>query len=151
MIQTIALGADHAGFALKEEVRQYLEAAGEYKVLDCGTHSEESTDYPDYGYAVVHELNRGHAQRGVIVCGTGIGISIAANRCPNIRAALCVNTEMAKLARMHNDANILALGSRVINAKTALECVDTFLQTSFEGGRHVKRLEKLNIKDGFKG
>jgi ribose 5-phosphate isomerase B len=138
----LAIASDHAGVALKEVLKQEAGNLG-YEVLDLGTNSTESVDYPDYGYMVADNVASGRAQVGVVICGSGIGISIAANRNPKIRAALCFNPEMAKLARQHNDANVLALGARFIDEKTAKDCLKEFLGTEFEGGRHAKRVDKL--------
>ncbi len=138
----IALGSDHAGFPVKETIRQYLEAAG-YPVDDLGTWSEESVDYPDFGRAVGEHVASHRDVFGVAVCGTGIGISIAANKVPGIRAAVAHNLETARLAREHNDANVLALGGRVVNGSLATQMVQTFLDTSFLGGRHARRVEKI--------
>lgn len=140
---TIAIGSDHAGVVLKQDIIAHLEFIG-HSVLDMGTNSEESVDYPDFGYAVAREVIEGNADYGIVICGSGIGISIAANRFAEIRAALCQNPEMAVLARQHNNANVLALGARFIDRNTALSCVDTFLTTDFEGGRHLKRVDKLS-------
>ena len=140
--EIVALATDHAGYELKEELKGELVARG-FEVLDLGTNGPDSVDYPDYGDAIARALRAGRAQRGVIVCGSGIGISIAANRHAEVRAALCNEPLSAQLARQHNDANVLALGARIINEKTALECVHTFLTTDFEGGRHSRRVEKL--------
>lgn len=136
----IAIASDHAGFELKQAVVKHL---GADKVLDLGTHSDDSVDYPDFGYAVGKAIEEGKAEKGIVICGSGIGISIAANRNKAVRAALCMNPEMAKLARQHNDANVLALGARLIDEKTAFESVYVFLKTEFEGGRHAGRVEKL--------
>ena len=131
----IALGADHGGFALKEIVKKHLEDKG-FEVLDKGCYSTESVDYPVYAKAVANSILNKEADFGILICGTGIGISIAANRFKGIRAALCSNTTMAKLTREHNDANILALGARMTGDVLALEIVDEFLKTEFLGGRH---------------
>lgn len=140
----IALAADHAGYALKETLKAWLaENHKEFTVLDLGTDSEERVDYPDFGHKAANALLEGKAEIGLIVCGSGIGISIAANRHPGIRAALCWNPEVAALARQHNDANILALGARLIDEQTAKDCLDTFLETPFDGGRHTDRVKKL--------
>lgn len=140
--ETVAIGCDHAGFALKEILKKALAERG-YRVLDCGTDGPESVDYPDFGKAVAEAVTGGKAKLGVIACGTGIGISMAANRNPKIRAALCTSGLMAQLARAHNDANVLALGARIIGPETALDCLDRFLETKFEGGRHERRVKKL--------
>ena len=138
----IALGCDHGGYELKEKVKSHLEKKG-YEVLDLGCHSTESVNYPVYGKAVGESVAKKEADYGVVICGTGIGISIAANKVKGIRAALCMNTTMARLTREHNDANVLAFGARMVGDVLALEMVDTFLNTAFEGGRHVARVEML--------
>ena len=138
----IALGCDHGGYELKEKVKSHLEKKG-YEVLDLGCHSTESVNYPVYGKAVGEAVAKKEADYGVVICGTGIGISIAANKVKGVRAALCMNTTMAKLTREHNDANVLAFGARMVGDVLALEMVDTFLTTAFEGGRHVARVEML--------
>ena len=140
--QIIALASDHAGYALKTELKEELERQG-HEVLDLGTHGPESVDYPDFGHAMGQALEEGRAQRGVLVCGSGIGISIAANRHPGVRAALCHDETSARLARAHNDANVLALGARLIGPEVAKSCLGVFLATDFEGGRHAKRVAKL--------
>ena len=135
----IALGSDHGGFGLKKEIVKYLEEKGiEYK--DYGTFTEESCDYPVYGELVGKAVVSGECERGIIICGTGIGISIAANKVKGVRAALCGDCYSAEFTRRHNDANILALGARVIGPGHALKIVDIFLNTEFEGGRHAKRI-----------
>jgi ribose 5-phosphate isomerase B len=140
---TIAIGSDHAGYALKALLADELRAAG-HIIIDCGTTDETtSVDYPDFGAAVGREIASRAAQFGIVVCGSGIGISIAANRNPVVRAALCTSGLMAKLSREHNDANVLALGSRIIGVETARDCVAQFLLTPFAGGRHAARLAKL--------
>jgi len=139
----IAIGCDHAGFPLKQELLGSLERMG-YQVLDLGTSDgEDSVDYPDFAYAVSQAIAEGRADRGVLVCGTGIGISIAANRNPKVRAALCCDTTSARLSRQHNDANVLALGARLIGSEVARDCLKVFLETAFEGGRHERRVAKL--------
>ena len=140
----IAIGADHAGFPIKETIRQFLENAG-YPLVDLGTWSEESVDYPDYGKAVGECVASQQADYGIAVCGTGIGISIAANKVPNIRAAVAHDVTTARLAREHNDANVLAMGGRVVNTTQAIEMVQTFLNTAFLGGRHARRVEKIAL------
>ena len=139
----IALGSDHGGFALKQEVIKHLEARGlEYK--DYGTYSDASCDYPVYGKAVAHAVADGDCDRGILICGTGIGISITANKVPGIRAALCGDCFSAEATRLHNDANILAMGARVVGAGLALKIVDTFLDTPFSGDeRHVRRINMI--------
>jgi ribose 5-phosphate isomerase B len=140
----VALGSDHAGFPIKETVRQFLENAG-YPLVDLGTWSEESVDYPDYGKAVGDRVAADQADFGIAVCGTGIGISIAANKVPKIRAAVAHDVNTARLAREHNDANVLAMGGRVVNNTQAIEMVQTFLTTAFLGGRHARRVEKIAL------
>ncbi|WP_418964296.1 ribose 5-phosphate isomerase B [Cetobacterium sp.] len=140
----IALGADHGGFALKEIVKKHLEDRG-FEVLDKGCYSTESVDYPVYAKAVANSILNKEADCGILICGTGIGISIAANRFKGIRAALCSNTTMAKLTREHNDANILALGARMTGDVLALEIVDEFLKTEFLGGRHLTRIQAIEL------
>jgi ribose 5-phosphate isomerase B len=138
----IALGADHAGYHIKETIRQFLENAG-YPVDDLGTWSEESVDYPDYGKAVADCVAAHQDAYGIALCGTGMGIAIAANKVPGIRAAVAHNVDTARLAREHNDANVLAMGGRVVNGAEAIEMVQTFLNTTFAGGRHARRVEKI--------
>lgn len=140
--EAIAVASDHAGFSLKNLLADEMRAAG-LEVLDLGTDGPESVDYPDFGKAVAEAVTGGRASRGVVVCGTGIGISIAANRYPGVRAAVCHDISSARLARQHNDANVLALGARLIGVETAKDCLKAFLETSFEGGRHVGRVAKL--------
>jgi len=139
----IAIGSDHAGYPVKEAIRKYLEAAG-YQVDDQGTSSEESVDYPDYGKAVGELVASKQDDFGIAVCGTGIGISIAANPRHLIRGALAHDMLTARLAREHNDANVLALGGRIVTAVAAVEMVQTFLTTAYAGGRHQRRLDKIS-------
>jgi ribose 5-phosphate isomerase B len=139
----VAIAADHAGFALKGELAAVLAEQG-YQSLDLGTHGPESVDYPDIAERLALALRDGRAGRGVLICGTGIGIGIAANRFPGIRAATCANATMARLARAHNDANVLSLGARVMGFEAARDCLLTFLTTPFDGGdRHQRRIDKL--------
>ncbi len=138
----IALGSDHAGFELKELLKAELLPQG-YTVLDLGAFGPDSVDYPDFGHAVAQAIEEGRAPMGLIVCGTGIGISIAANRNPAVRAALCHNGLEARLAREHNDANVLALGARIIGTEAAKDALSEFLNTEFGGGRHEGRVAKL--------
>ena len=138
----IAIGADHAGFALKDQVRDALRKAG-HEVVDLGTNSAESTDYPDYAGAVAHDVVSGSADRGILVCSTGVGMSIAANKINGIRAALAVNPEEVRLTRAHNDANILTIGARYTDPQAAGEMVRVFLETPFDGGRHARRIGKI--------
>jgi len=138
----IALGADHAGFASKEQLKAGLVRAG-HDVCDCGTQGEASVDYPDYARLVAHAVAEGRAERGVLVCGTGIGMSITANKVDGIRAAKCNDPYEARMARAHNDANVVCLGARVLDASVMDEIVRDFLATPFEGGRHALRVQKM--------
>ncbi len=147
----IALAADHAGYELKETLRQDLEAAG-YRVLDLGPHSDDSVDYPLMADRLAEALADGRAGRGVLVCGSGIGISIAANRHPHVRAALCSEPVSARLAREHNDANVIAFGGRLVGSEVARECLKVFLATAFAGGeRHSRRVGQLGSGGGQAG
>lgn len=139
----IALASDHGGFALKEQIKEHLKNRG-FELLDLGTNSEESVDYPLFGKACGEAIASGKAELGIICCGTGIGISIAANKVRGVRCALATNEYMAEMAKKHNDANILALGGRVLNLQEATKIVDTWLDTEFEGGRHQRRVDMLN-------
>lgn len=140
----ISIGSDHAGFKLKEEIKNFLSTLNiNYK--DCGTFSENSVDYPDFGHAVANDILTKQADLGIIICGSGNGINISANKHKGIRSALCWNEEIAKLARLHNDANILALPSRFIDTEEAQRAVKTFISTDFEGGRHQNRINKIEI------
>ena len=138
----IAIGADHAGFVLKDQVRDALREAG-HEVVDAGTDSAESTDYPDYADKVARDVVSGAADRGILVCSTGVGMSIAANKVHGIRAALAFNPDEVRLTRAHNDANILTIGARYTGADAAKEMVRVFLETPFEGGRHARRIGKI--------
>lgn len=138
----IAIGSDHAGFELKEKLRRRLAELG-HEVVDFGTDSPQSTDYPDYAAAVACAVSKGKAERGILVCSTGVGMSIAANKCPGIRAALGVNMDEVTLSRAHNDANILTLGAKYTDPETAAGLIDVFLRTPFDGGRHARRLGKI--------
>ena len=140
----VALGADHAGFPIKETIRKFLQNAG-YLVDDLGRWSEESADYPDYGKAVGEYVAWHKDVLGIAVCGTGIGISIAANKVCGIRAAVAHDVSTARLAREHNDANVLALGGRVVSGSQAIEMVQTFLNAAFVGARHSRRVEKIAV------
>ena len=147
---TIALGADHGGYALKEVVKEFLRSEG-YEVLDVGTFDETSVDYPDFAEKVARAVLAGEAQRGILLCGTGIGMSIAANKIPGIRAAHVQDPYSARMARAHNDANILTFGGRVVGPELAKEIVRAYLTAEFEGGRHVRRLEKIRtLEEGRK-
>lgn len=143
MTKKIALGADHAGFTLKTELFDWLRKAG-HDVLDLGTTDSASTDYPDYAHAVSEAVKGGQAELGVLVCGTGVGMSMAANRHAGIRAVVCSETFSARMARAHNDANVLCIGARVVGSGVATEIVEVFLGTEFEGGRHRRRVEKID-------
>jgi ribose 5-phosphate isomerase B len=138
----IALGADHAGYHIKETIRNYLEQAG-YTLDDVGTWSEESVDYPDYARAVGERVAAGQARFGILACGTGIGVAITANKIPGIRAAVAHDAVTARLAREHNDANVLTLGGRVVDDARAIEIVREFLGAQFAGGRHQRRVDKI--------
>jgi ribose 5-phosphate isomerase B len=139
----IAVGSDHGGYELKVEIVKHLNEKG-YSIKDLGTCDCNSVDYPDYGLAVAEAVKSGECERGIIVCGTGIGISIAANKVPGIRAALCTDGYMARMSREHNDANILALGARVVGLGLALEIADIWLRSEFQGGRHKIRVDKIS-------
>src|ERR1700688_691215 len=143
MSETIAIAADHGGFDLKSILIPELRALG-YEVLDLGTMSGDSVDYPDFAAALAHAIGEKRATRGVLVCGTGIGMSIAANRHRAIRAALVHDRTGARLARQHNDANVLVLGGRVLGIEVAKDCLKTFFTTEFEGGRHARRVAKMS-------
>ena len=138
----IAMANDHGGLALKKIVKEHLIERG-YKVVDLGTHSEESVDYPIYGKACGEAVASGKADLGIVICGTGIGISIAANKVKGIRCGLCTSVEMAELTKKHNDANMLALGGRTTDAELSIKITDTWLDTEFEGGRHQRRIDKI--------
>ncbi len=142
----IALGCDHGGYKLMQEIKAHLDALGlEYR--DFGTYSEDSCDYPVYGKLAAEAVASGECDRGILVCGTGIGISIAANKVKGIRAALCSDCFSAEMTRRHNNANMLAMGARVIGGGLALKIVDTFLQTGFDGGRHARRVDLISAME----
>jgi ribose 5-phosphate isomerase B len=138
----IALGSDHGGFYLKEEIKNYLKGAG-HTTIDFGTESVESVDYPDFGYLVAEAVAKGRCEKGIVICRTGIGVSITANKIPGIRAAHCHDLFTTKMARQHLDANILALGADIVEKQLAKEMVKLFLVTTFSAGRHARRLQKL--------
>ena len=142
----IALGADHAGFHVKETIKKFLEASG-YTVDDLGTWSEESVDYPDYARAVAERVAAGEDQMGILACGTGMGMAITANKVPGIRAGVAHDAMTARLAREHNDANVLTLGGRVVDDAQAIEIVRDFLEAQFAGGRHQRRIDKITELD----
>lgn len=143
----IAIASDHAGFSLKEQLRQELERKG-HQVVDYGTNSPDSVDYPDFAQVVGNEVSQGRADRGILVCYTGVGMSIAANKVPGVRAALGTNPEEVRLTRAHNDANVLTLGAKFIEEPAAEQLVDVFLGTEFEGGRHARRVAKIARIEG---
>lgn len=143
MTMKVAIASDHAGLELKAEIHQLLKEH-QIELLDFGTETTDSVDYPDYGIRVAEAVSTGQVQRGILVCGTGVGMSIVANKFPRVRAALCYDPQTAKISRQHNDSNILVLGGRVLEDKTALEMVRVWLETEFEGGRHVRRVQKIS-------
>jgi ribose 5-phosphate isomerase B len=146
-MEKIAIGSDHAGFGLKEDVLGLLKSLN-IAVVDCGTNTTESVDYPDFGAKVAELVSSGEVERGILICGTGLGMSMVANKYPKVRAALCNDLFSAKMSRMHNDANVLVLGGRVIGKDLASEIVKVWLTTPFEGERHLKRLNKIkNIEE----
>jgi ribose 5-phosphate isomerase B len=138
----VALGADHAGFPLKQDLKQWLVFEG-HTVVDAGTHSQDSVDYPEFAAIVARAVASGEAERGLLVCGTGIGMAITANKVPGIRAAVCADVETARLSRQHNDLNVLALAGRATSGDQAIAIVRVWLETPFEGGRHQRRLAKV--------
>ena len=144
MAGKIAIGCDHAGFPFKKEVIALLEQKG-YHVKDFGTDSDASVDYPDFVHPVAEQVESGHAELGIVMCGSGNGVSMTANKHQDIRAALCWNEELASLARQHNDANVLSIPVRFIDVETALKMVNAFLDTEFEGGRHKRRVDKIAL------
>ncbi len=139
----IAIGSDHAGYLLKADIIKFLEGKG-LEVKDFGTNTCDSVDYPDYGQAVAEAVSSEECEKGIIICGTGIGISISANKVPGIRAAVCTDSYMAKMSRQHNDANILAIGERVVGPGVAFDIIETWLDTEFLGGRHQNRVNKIS-------
>lgn len=141
-IKSIAIAADHAGFELKEKLKKKL-VEWDIPYIDLGAHDIQSVDYPDYAKAVAKALQKDEAACGILICGSGIGISIAANRFPHVRAALIHDVTGARLSRQHNDANVICLGARLIGENVASDCVKVFLETAFEGGRHQDRLDKI--------
>ena len=145
-MSVIALGADHAGFSLKQTLKQWLVTQG-HTVVDAGTHSADSVDYPDFAASVGRAVSSGEAARGVLVCGTGIGMAIAANKIPGIRAGVCGDVATAKISRQHNDLNVLALGARATSEADAIAILRAWLETAFDGGRHQQRLAKVAALD----
>jgi ribose 5-phosphate isomerase B len=142
MMPKIAIGADHAGFELKEKVREWLTRSG-FESKDFGTYSGESADYPDFAHPVASAVEKKEFDLGILICGSGNGVAITANKHQGIRAAICWNEELASLARQHNDANVLCLPARYISSDLAMKIVDKFLNSSFEGGRHLRRVNKI--------
>ena len=142
----IALGCDHAAFELKEAVKAKMESEG-HTVIDVGTDSNESVDYPKFGHAVGRTVASGEAERGIALCGSGIGISIACNKVPGIRAALCTPVEMAEMCRRHNNANVVCMGARMISQELAFDIIDTWMKTEFEGGKHLRRINEIEDLD----
>lgn len=143
----IAIGCDHAGFPYKKVITDLLESK-QIAVLDHGTHSLDSVDYPDFVHPVANDVESGTVQLGIVICGSGNGVAITANKHAGIRAALCWDTELATLARQHNDANVIAIPARFVSEEKAVEMVDAFLNTKFEGGRHARRVGKITADDG---
>ena len=142
----IALGCDHAAYELKEAIKSKMENEG-HTIIDVGTYSPESVDYPKYGHAVGKAVASGEAERGIAVCGSGIGISIACNKVPGIRAALCTSVEMAEMCRRHNNANVVCMGARMISQELAFDIIDTWMTTEFEGGKHLRRINEIEDLD----
>ena len=141
-IKRVLLASDHAGFKLKDSIKRFLIKKGNI-VLDLGTKNTNSVDYPDYAHLLSKKMRNNKNQFGILICGSGIGMVMTANKHKNIRAALCYNKKSAKLSRQHNDANVMAIGARLIKKNTALMCVNIFLKTKFDGGRHIKRIKKI--------
>ena len=142
----IAVGSDHAAYELKEAIKAKMESEG-HTIIDVGTYSPESVDYPKYGHAVGKAVASGEAERGIAVCGSGIGISIACNKVPGIRAALCTSVEMAEMCRRHNNANVVCMGARMISQELAFDIIDTWMTTEFEGGKHLRRINEIEDLD----
>lgn len=141
-VKTIAIGCDHAGFEYKQALVQYLETAG-YQVHDFGTHSADSVDYPDFAHPTAQDVADGHAEGGILICGSGNGVAMTANKHQSVRCALAWEPEIARLARTHNNANMVAIPARFVSIETATAILETFLQTDFEGGRHEARVKKM--------
>ena len=141
-MKKIFISSDHAGFELKEDIKTFLKKK-KYSFIDLGPDNDNRVDYPDYAHSVAKKVKINKNYIGILVCGSGMGMNIAANRHKNIRAAQCYNVKSTKLSRLHNDANIITLGSRLLSKKNALNCVSIFLKTKFEGGRHSKRIKKI--------
>lgn len=140
----ISIGADHAGYELKEQIKKYLQQKPEFEITDKGTFSTESVDYPDFAHAVAGDVENKKADNGILICGSANGVAIAANKHNGVRAAICWNEEISKLARQHNNANIICIPARFISTQQAEEMTDVFLHTPFEGGRHQRRVEKID-------
>ena len=141
-IKRVLLASDHAGFKLKDKIKRFLIKKGN-TVLDLGTKNKNSVDYPDYAHFLSKKMKNNKSQIGILICGTGIGMDMAANKHKNIRAALCYSVKNVKLSRLHNDANVITLGERLISKNLAFKCINAFLNTKFEGGRHLKRVKKI--------
>ena len=141
-MKKIFISSDHAGFNLKESIKVFLKIK-KYNFIDLGPNNNNNVDYPDYAHAVAKKVKKNKNYRGILVCGSGMGMNIAANKHRNIRAAQCYNAKSTKLSRLHNDSNIITLGARLLSKKNALNCVSIFLKTKFEGGRHLKRIKKI--------
>ena len=141
-IKRVLLASDHAGFKLKDKIKRFLIKKGN-TVLDLGTKNTNSVDYPDYAHLLSKKMKNNKSQFGILICGSGIGMDMAANKHKNIRAALCYNTKSTKLSRQHNNANVMTIGARLTKKKVALKCVNTFLRTNFMGGRHLRRVKKI--------
>ncbi len=142
----IVVGSDHAAYELKEAIKEKLIGEG-HEVIDVGCDSPESVDYPKYGHAVGRTVASGEAERGIAVCGSGIGISIACNKVPGIRAALCTSVEMAEMCRRHNNANVVCMGARMISQELAFDIIDKWMTTDFEGGKHLRRINEIEDLD----
>ena len=142
----LVVGSDHAAYELKEAIKEKLIGEG-HEVIDVGCDSTESVDYPKYGHAVGRAVASGEAERGIAVCGSGIGISIACNKVPGIRAALCTSVEMAEMCRRHNNANVVCMGARMISQELAFDIIDTWMTTEFEGGKHLRRINEIEDLD----
>jgi ribose 5-phosphate isomerase B len=145
----LAIGCDHGGFELKEEILKFIKTVANIQVSDLGPATAESVDYPDFGAKVAEAVSTGAVDRGILICGTGIGMSIVANRFPKVRAALCHDHFTAQMSREHNDANVLVMGERVIGKGVAMEIAKTWLDTEFAGGRHQKRLDKIEAIEKY--
>tara|TARA_Y100000590_G_scaffold234118_1_gene263679 strand:+ start:58 stop:507 length:450 start_codon:yes stop_codon:yes gene_type:complete len=141
-IKKIILASDHAGFKLKKDIKRFLIKKGN-KVLDLGTNNANSVDYPDFAHRLSKKMKKNKNHMGILVCGSGIGMGMAANRHKNIRAAICYSVKSSKLSRQHNDANVITIGARLTTKNIALKCVNTFIKTNFEGGRHLRRIKKI--------